>query len=389
MKRKTAVLVVARYFPPVIQAASVMLGYLFRWFPAGTYCVLTGDASGFRIVVDESECFPEHTRYVFAAHESKVLHRDWLKALQELAGVPFLVAQGMRALKKEGADAILGVFPTIDYLIAAYALHRLTGKPFFVYLFDPCNELYAHSRVRQAAAQLSEERILQSATKVFVMSEALQEHYAVEHNITHTVIFPQPVDISTYAQLERSARDHEPFQIVYTGNVHDYVQDSLLRMAHVANRLDNVQLVLYTQHSDEDLAWRRLCGPGVISRHVPRAQIPSVQVNADVLFLPMAFEPRNPFLRRVSAPGKMGEYLAAGRPILLHAPTDAYVSWYSSQHGFALQVNEPDEVALRQAVLCLQGDPGLRLTLSAKARTTALHHDSVALSRQLQSLLLD
>ena len=383
-------LVVARTFPPVLNPSSILIGNLLRHFPTDSYCVLTGDEKGLRALRDLSEEFPHYTRYEFSTPKTRPFTpraRGSLRLFHELMCVLLLVAQGIRIIKKENVTRILATFPHVDFLLAAYWLHCLTGKPFFVYLFDPCGEVYAKGSAHRTVSRFFEERILRVASTVFVMSEALQEHLATEHGIEGTVVFPQPMDLSLYAGMRRAKREERPFQIAFTGDILDYVQDAVVNMARVANRMENVQLVVYCHQSDEELAWRGVCGRGVVSRHVPRSRIPHVQAQADALFLPMAFKAKNPFLGRVGAPTKMGEYLAAGRPILVHAPPDSYVAWYARQHGFALQVNQKDLDALEGAVLRLMHNTDLGGLLVQKAQETVQRHNSVMLSKRLQTYL--
>ena len=92
---------------------------------------------------------------------------------------------------------------------------------------------------------------------------------------------------------------------------------------------------------------------------------------------------------RTASPSKLPEYLAAGRPILVYAPSHSYYAKYAGEHKFALVVDHPDLDMLHQAILKLKYDESLCKRLIANARRVAReHHDSAKVSAQLQEMLL-
>jgi glycosyltransferase involved in cell wall biosynthesis len=95
--------------------------------------------------------------------------------------------------------------------------------------------------------------------------------------------------------------------------------------------------------------------------------MPAIQQEADLLFLPLAFNSPYPEIVRTAAPGKMGEYLAARRPILVQAPSDSFIAWYFRHHECGLVVDEDDPARLAQALTLILTDAGLRERLSERA----------------------
>jgi glycosyltransferase involved in cell wall biosynthesis len=96
-------------------------------------------------------------------------------------------------------------------------------------------------------------------------------------------------------------------------------------------------------------------------------EMPGIQMEADLLFLPLAFNSPYPELVRTSATTKLGEYLAARRPVLVHAPPDSFVSWYFRRYDCGLVVDESDPARLAEGIERVLGDAGLRRLLSANA----------------------
>jgi glycosyltransferase involved in cell wall biosynthesis len=63
----------------------------------------------------------------------------------------------------------------------------------------------------------------------------------------------------------------------------------------------------------------------------------------------------------------MSEYLAACRPILVHAPGDSFIAWYFRQHECGIVVDRLDPAELALALDLLLSDRALRERLAARA----------------------
>ena len=95
--------------------------------------------------------------------------------------------------------------------------------------------------------------------------------------------------------------------------------------------------------------------------------MPAIQQRADVLFLPLALHSDYPDIVRTAAPGKIGEYLAACRPILVHAPPDSFLASYFRDHQCGVVVDRSDPAELAVALESLLSDPALISRLRARA----------------------
>jgi glycosyltransferase involved in cell wall biosynthesis len=166
------------------------------------------------------------------------------------------------------------------------------------------------------------------------------------------------------------ARD--PARIAYTGAVYAANHDAFRNLIASLGVLEHAARIdIYTAQTAADLEAAGIVGPVTRHAHLPADDIRRVQADADVLFLPLAFESPYPSLIRTSSPGKMGEYLAAGRPILVHAPPGSFVADYFHRHGCGVVVDrlDPDELANRLDELL--ADDALRRRVSAAARERA------------------
>jgi len=128
-----------------------------------------------------------------------------------------------------------------------------------------------------------------------------------------------------------------------------------------------IKLHLYTSQSPFDLERQNIQGPVVFFPHLPVSKVAQVQQQADILFLALAFHSPFPEVIKTSAPGKMGEYLASGRPVLVHAPPDSFLSWYFKENGCGLVVERDEPAALGHAIERLLQEGALRETLVRNA----------------------
>ena len=71
---------------------------------------------------------------------------------------------------------------------------------------------------------------------------------------------------------------------------------------------------------------------------------------------------------------KLGEYLASGRPILVHAPKDTFIAQYFRQHRAGIVVDRPDTHVLADALRDLASNALLRHTLRGNALRLAEHY---------------
>jgi glycosyltransferase involved in cell wall biosynthesis len=140
-------------------------------------------------------------------------------------------------------------------------------------------------------------------------------------------------------------------------------------------------LHIYTALPLEFLEANGIRGPVVIHEHVANDRVPAIQKEADVLFLPLAFHSPYPEIIRTSAPGKTGEYLAAGRPVLVHAPPDSFISWYFRHHDCGTVVDRNDPAEVEQALRRILSDAELRRRVSEHARRQAVADFTVEKAR--------
>jgi glycosyltransferase involved in cell wall biosynthesis len=278
-----------------------------------------------------------------------------------------------RIARKEHCGALIGCTGDLYDLPATAIAGRWTGLPVILYLFDD----YVHQWTgpsRKFAASL-EPGILRAARAVIVPNEHAQAEYARRYGVRGTIV-RNLCPIPDLAEMDGAERAFEPgaSHIVYAGAVYHAQGDAFRNLIAAIGRTapGRIRLHVYTAQSPAELEGQGIHGPMVVHHpHIPQSGVAAVLRQADVLFLPLAFRSPIQEVIRTSAPGKMGEYLAVGRPILVHAPGDSFVAWYFRTNGCGVvaDLEDPEDLAAALDRLCT--DPETRRSVSIAARAAA------------------
>lgn len=280
-----------------------------------------------------------------------------------------------RILKAECCSALVAGTGDVIDLPAACLAGRMTGVSFYPYLFDDYVHQWADPGIRSITTRL-EPFIMKHAKGVIVPNEFMQHEIAQRYEIKASIV-RNPCESNHVDEKERHdlSLGKNGCSIMYTGAVYE-VNFGAFRNLLAALRCSgdgNAALHLYTAQPMDFLENAGISGPLVkYHQHVPPEEVVRMQNSADILFIPFAFDSRIPEVIKTSAPGKLGDYLASGTPILAHVPPYTFVSWYLKKHNCGIVVDEDDPKPLALAIQRLCQDVSLRRTLSKNARRRAI-----------------
>jgi glycosyltransferase involved in cell wall biosynthesis len=258
-----------------------------------------------------------------------------------------------------------------------------TGIKYYLYVFDDYVNQWT-TPMQRSFAKWFEPILVKGAAKVIVPNEYLRDEYRRRYGIEPVVIH-NPCDEAVIELKQETPwpTKQGEIRIVYTGAVYHAHYDAfrnLLAALRLIGRPE-IKLHLYTAQSAELLEKQEILGPIVHHDHLVRSQVMEVQQKADILFLPLAFNSPIPEVVKTSAPAKMGEYMATGRPILIHAPPDCFLSQYFIRHECGLVVDRNDPERLKQAICRLIDDGILRRHLRNNAMMQAQSDFSLETAR--------
>jgi glycosyltransferase involved in cell wall biosynthesis len=155
-------------------------------------------------------------------------------------------------------------------------------------------------------------------------------------------------------------------KIVYIGTNYQEHHPALKELSTAIDLLghEKVSLHLFTT---QRLVDQNAFGPKTFYHPLALSRINEVYQQADILFLPGAFNSAISEIGRIVSPIHMGQYLASGRPILVYAPSDSFICWYFKKYKCGLIVDQRGPEGLKWAVNKLIDDEALREHLCKNA----------------------
>ncbi len=232
-----------------------------------------------------------------------------------------------KIVKKERVDAIVACTGDLYDLPAGCIASRWAAIPFHAYMFDHYTYQWTDPSHRAFAVRM-ERRLVEGASGIIVPNEFLRDEY-------HKNGWPEPLVIHnpcSQADLENRDATKWPavqgeIRIVYTGSVYHAHYDAFRNLLAAIRQLgrSDVSLHIYTAQPGEEIEKEGIIGPVEYHAHLPPSLVAAVQRNADILFLPLAFDSPIPEVIRTSAPGKMGEVLGLREAYPGHSPVDSFL----------------------------------------------------------------
>lgn len=379
--------------PPAPFAQAVVLDRLLNDVPAGNYCLITHQPGRkFSRELPEAGRLPG--RYYIL---KEPFHLPLVKGItlpqitiNTLWGI-FRRARQIEAIaRREHLTVLIACTADLYDIPAAYLVGSRLNIPFIPYVFDYFS--YQWTGFFRFFSKRMESTIFPKAHKIIVTNECMGDEYRRVYGIECPVIY-NPCSIPDLSLLDMAGPvfPSEGIHIIFAGTVYHAHFDAFRSFIASLRKLgrDDVFLHIYTPQVTSLLEKNGICGP-MIKYHqaVSHTEILSVLRKADVLYLPLAFDSPIPEVIMTASPGKTGEYLSVGRPILVHAPKGSFISWYFSKNGCGVVVDRNDIQHISAGLKKIIEDEGFCRDISTKARMMAERDFSAAEgSRRLLALL--
>ena len=266
--------------------------------------------------------------------------RETFNALNVL----FAVAAGLRgglAARSTNAGCVLSVADGGFSQIAGAVAARAARRPHMIMVFDVWEE-NAYSRVERWLARRLERRLFRHADAVVVYCEAAARHYRHKHGIECRVI-ATPIESPT----EGGGAPVRRGEVLVAGAIYWAQEDAVRRLLRAAASQPDATV---TMIGDEPALRAR--GLGADSYEPPSSgrEFQRRLASADVLFLGLSFDSPHPEVIATATPARLPEYMASGRPLLVHAPAGSHAAEYARSEDFAEVVDRPDEQLLGEAL---------------------------------------
>lgn len=284
------------------------------------------------------------------------LHQAFLVPDNKLGWAPFALRGGMKLLKKRGFGAIYATGPPFTAHLVGVLLKRRSGLPLLLDFRDPWSRspfLSFPSPLHMAVHSLLERVALRAADLCTVTHKGIKGVLNLpSRRPPEVVVLPHGFDPDDFRRTVPGGAGK--FAVVYTGAFYGRLTPKYLLEA-VRGLLDEypelreeIELVFVGAFREEDRELVRRWGLEDVveaTGYLPHRQSVERLCEAHLAWLMLG---RGPFVH-VWVPGKLFEYIGAGKPILACVPEGAAADLVRSVGG---TVVPPDDVeAIRGALM--------------------------------------
>jgi glycosyltransferase involved in cell wall biosynthesis len=277
-------------------------------------------------------------------------------------------------VNRERCAAVIACTGDLIDLPAAMIACRILGLPLVAYYFDDYVAQWSWAPAAHARAQVFEPLVLRTAHQVLVPNERLGTNVSQRSDKQPRIIRNPAWTQQLPAAAGWTGGHGAPCRIVYTGAVYHVNYAAFRCLLKSFAELGDLQpeLHIYTAQASDELAQAGIQGPAVrVFGHVDPGQAWKKQREASVLFMGFSFEESVAAIVRSSAPGKLGDYLASGVPIVALAPAASFLIGYLRGQQCGEVVDRLDPQAVAVAIRKVVSDSTRRATLVQNALTCA------------------
>jgi hypothetical protein len=277
---------------------------------------------------------------------------------------PWKAGSICRSVKDWNPQAVLTVAHGYSWMTAAVVADRL-GIPLHLIVHDnPVASMSLPSGLTRRA-ELEFARIYRQAVTRLCVSPAMADAYRSQFGVESLVLYPVR-DSSTPAFENPPSRLLEigrPLTFAYAGSVSTTAcSNALTALADALEPLGH-RMLLFSKWGPEAIQRFRLDRPHVTI--VPPAAagclIPQLREQADVMFVPMSFEPQEAADVQISFPSKLTDYTATGLPLLIWGPPYcSAIRWFLENPGVGEIATESTLQSLTKSIQKIGTDPSLR-----------------------------
>jgi hypothetical protein len=276
-----------------------------------------------------------------------------------------------RLIRDFQPQAVLTVTHGYSWLTAATFAER-NRLPLHLILHDDWLVSLVTSPLVKSWAEKMFRHFYRAAASRLCVSPSMEETYHKRYGVRGTVLYPSRAkDCGVVsAPVVRSRESRAGLVFAYAGSVNYEAYGDLLRS--LAETLDKSrsQLVIFGPVTESKATAFGLRRSNIrLGGLLPSAQlIKRLKNEADVMFLPMSFEPQDRQNMEISFPSKLTDYTLTGLPLLIVGPNYcSAVRWAKENLGVAEVVESLDSGLLQAAVDRLVASAAYRQRLASRA----------------------
>ncbi|MFA6393164.1 MAG: glycosyltransferase [Candidatus Paceibacterota bacterium] len=311
-----------------------------------------------------------------------------------LSQIIAVILKGKKVIKNKGINSIIGFSDYGPAMVGSYILHKITKKRYLIFLFD----IYKGNLFPfpgNLLANILEKHMFKSVDKIIVTNEGTRDFYIKRYGkdiskkiITiHNSTFPEP-----YLKTKEFFEAKPPYTIIFTGRIYWPQIRSIKNLMEAISEINDIEIKLkiYSPSPKDYLKKIGIFESKNIEINVTSpTEIPEIQSNADILFLPLSWHTQSQAIIDTATPGKLTDYLMAGRPILIHAPASTFLAKYAKENNFAEVVDEENSDILKKAIKKLIIDKEYSSNLIINARKTFYNNHDASVNTKIITKIIN
>jgi len=264
-------------------------------------------------------------------------------------------------VKRKNIKILFGISDSGAALITTFLTYLVTKIPYVLYFFDIYKENNL-SGIYKILSKLFEKSLIQKSSLTILTNEKTEEFFKNKYgkNLKTAIVYNSTFT-ENYKKIKHSYNPQPPYKIIFTGNVYWPQEQSLLNLIEAINLIHDIaiELHLYIPILTDTIKQKTAYKKNIVINSASPSEMPIIQSNADLLFLPLSWNTKSPDIIATATPGKFTDYLASGRPMLVHAPDYAYVSQYTKEYRLGLVVDKNDAQLLADTIRDFLKDPSI------------------------------
>jgi glycosyltransferase involved in cell wall biosynthesis len=294
----------------------------------------------------------------------------------------------VKLIRKHPVQAIIACTGDVVDIPSAFIASKILGIDFYAYILD--DYVYQWAGYHRSFAKAISPWIFKRSTGLIGLNEYSCAEYIRRYHVDCLMVRnPCTMDTLTAPINSEWPLQAGKIKIVYTGSIYHANNDCFHNLIMAMDVLESygVELHIYTDQTVEQLSDQGVLSAKVhIHPQILDSEVFKVQRDADILFLPLAFDSLIPEVIRTSSPNKMGEYLASGSPVLAHVPVDSFVAYYFKKNHCGVIVGESNVDLLCECIKQIINDVELRRNVIFNARACSVRDFNPV---ELQKILKD
>ncbi|MFA4930470.1 MAG: hypothetical protein WC570_01215 [Patescibacteria group bacterium] len=300
------------------------------------------------------------------------------------------IKNAVKIQKETNSKLLIGISDSGSALISTLITHWITKQPYVIYFFDIYKENYL-TGINKYLAKILESTLVKNAKYILVTNERTEEFFKNKYgNYIKTAVIYNSTFLDQYIVKSNRYNPQQPYKTIYTGNVSWPQEQSLLNLINAIEYLNELQieLHLYIPNIAEHLKNIFNTKQFIKLNSAQPLEIPNILNGADLLFLPLSWNTKNPDIIATATPGKFTDYLGAGKPMLIHAPEYAYISEYAKKYNLGIVVDKNDPKILADSIQKFFSNPSVgEIFIKNSLSVFHANHDAQKNAERLKNII--